>query len=302
MKNFLILIAAMFFLVSCNSPRSNDSDSNASADSEAVVQAEPSFSLTEVWRTDSVLRTCESVLFDKTRQLLFVACINGAPDEKNGAGYISMLDPDGNVKSLKWVTGLDAPKGMGISGNLLYVTDIDHLVVIDIDKAVITEKIPVEGASFLNDIDISADGEVYFSDSGTGILWIYSNGELKQWVTEGLDRPNGLYIEKNRVLLTCSESQDLKIIDKSTGEYKTVTTDIGRGDGVQYTGKEGYYLTSSWSGELFLILPDFSRISLLKTSDQGINSADIAFNIDKQVVYVPTFFDNRVVAYKLNSN
>jgi hypothetical protein len=91
----------------------------------------------------------------------------------------------------------------------------------------------------------------------------------------------------------------LRIVDKKTGDMKVVTTSIGHGDGVEFTGKDGYYLTSSWSGELFLILPDFSKISLLKTSDQEINSADIGFNRKEQVVYVPTFFDNRVVAYKL---
>ena len=128
------------------------------------------------------------------------------------------------------------------------------------------------------------------------------NGELKEWITEGLKRPNGLYIEKDRVLLTSSGSQDLKIIDRSTGKAKVVTTEIGHGDGVEFTGKEGYYLTSSWSGEVFLISPDFSKQSLLKTSDQEVNSADIGFNMKEQMVYVPTFFDNRVVAYSLKIN
>ncbi len=115
-----------------------------------------------------------------------------------------------------------------------------------------------------------------------------------------MERPNGLFIEESRVLLTSSGSSDLKVIDKNTGTFKTVTTDIGHGDGVEFTGKEGHYIVTSWSGEVFLVLPDFSRISLLKTSDQNINSADIGFDRKKQVVYVPTFFDNRVVAYHLS--
>jgi hypothetical protein len=228
-----------------------------------------------------------------------VSCINGSPSEKNEKGFIAVLKPDGEVKELNWVTGLNAPKGMGIYETKLYVTDIDELVVIDIKNAQITKRIPVEGASFLNDIAIGADGKVYFTDSDTGIVWIYADGELKKWISKGLERPNGLYIEEDRVLLTSSGSQDLKVIDKKTGDMKVVTTEIGAGDGVEFTGKAGYYLTSSWLGEVFLILPNFSKISLLKTSDQEINSADIGFNIKEQVVYVPTFFDNRVVAYKL---
>jgi hypothetical protein len=239
------------------------------------------------------------VLYDHHRNILFVSCINGAPTEKNGKGYISILHPDGNIKALKWVTGLNAPKGMSIWGNNLYVTDIDQLVVINIEKAKISEKIQVEGASFLNDVAVGNDGKVYFSDSNTGIIWIYNKGKVKQWITEGLSRPNGLYIEDDRVLLTSSGSQDLKIINKVSGVFETVVTGIGSGDGVEFIGKKGHYLTSSWSGEIFLIFPDFNKVSLLKTSDQKINSADIGFNINAQIVYVPTFFDNRVVAYKL---
>lgn len=291
MKNNLIVISAAILLMGCNSPKPADAGSEA--------QSDPVYTLTEVWRTDTILRTCESVLYDETRQVLFVSCINGMPSEKDGKGYISMLDPDGNIRSLEWVTGLDAPKGMGIVGNRLYVTDIDQLVVIDIEKAEIEERIQVEVASFLNDVAVGADRKVYFSDSDMGFLWIYSDGMVESWITEGLERPNGLFVEEKRVLLTSSGSQDLKVIDKSTGKFETVTTEIGFGDGIEFTGKEGFYITSSWSGEVFLIFPDYSKVSLLKTSSQDINSADIGFNIADQVVYVPTFFDNRVVAYKL---
>lgn len=265
----------------------------------AQISAQPKAELSEIWRTEGELSTCESVLYHPESDLLFVSCINGSPSEKNKKGFIALLTPDGSIKELNWVTGLNAPKGMGIHENKLYVTDIDQVVVVDIKNAKVFDRIPVEGASFLNDIAIGADGKVYFTDSDTGIVWIYMDGKLKKWISEGLQRPNGLYIEEDRVLLTSSGSQDLKIIDKQSGKMKVVTTEIGAGDGVEFTGKDGFYLTSSWLGEVFLILPDFSKLSLLKTSDQEINSADIGFNIKEQVVYVPTFFDNRVVAYKL---
>jgi len=258
--------------------------------------------LTEIWQTDEVLSTCESVLYDRNLDQLFVSCINGSPSEKNSKGFISVLDPDGTIKELDWLTGLNAPKGMAILDGKLYVADIDQLVVINIKKAKIVERIPVDGATFLNDVAVSPDGKVYFTDSDTGYIWIYSGGKLQKWITEGLKRPNGLYIEEDRVLLTSSGSQDLKIINRATGEAKVVTTDIGHGDGIEFTGTKGFYITSSWSGEVFLISPDYNKFSLLKTSDQEINSADIGFNMKEQVVYVPTFFDNRVVAYKLSLN
>jgi hypothetical protein len=39
--------------------------------------------------------------------------------------------------------------------------------------------------------------------------------------------------------------------------------------------------------------------SLLNTKDQEKNTADIWFIQEKDLLLVPTFFDNRVVAYKL---
>ena len=295
MKKLIVFAISALVLAACNTgQRSNNSSESASIAAEAKE-----YVLTQVWSTDTILTTCESVLYDNQRDALFVSCINGMPAEKNGTGFIARLSPDGSVETLEWVTGLNAPKGMGIFGNFLYVTDIDELVVIDIENGSISERIPVSGASFLNDISVDSDGTVYFSDSDTGILWKYAGGTVNQWITEGLDRPNGLSVEPSRVLLTSSGSQDLKVIDKATGEYETVTTGIGAGDGIEYTGTEGYYITSSWTGEVFLIHPDWSKKTLLKTSDQEINSADIGFNRTQQVVYVPTFFDNRVVAYRL---
>ncbi len=292
MKNYFAIVTAVLLLTNCNAPKTSDTSSDTTTD--------PTWQLVELWKTDSILTTCESVLFNQDRNVLFVSCINGAnPAEKDGKGYISMLDPDGTITSLQWITGLNAPKGMGILGGKLYVTDIDQLVIIDIEKAEILETIPVEGASFLNDIAIGQDEKVYFTDSDTGILWVYSHGELKSWITEGLNGPNGLYVEEDRVLLTSGGGQALKIINKSTGESEIVTPEIGYGDGVEFTGEKGHYLASSWFGEIFLIFPDYTKVSLLKTSDQEINSADIGFNIKDQVVYVPTFFDHRVVAYKL---
>lgn len=291
MKKFLTFILPALLFLGCNSPKP--------ADSQSANPSEPVYALTELWKTDTIMKTCESVLYDEQRKVLFVSCINGAPIEKNGKGYIAMLDLDGNVKALEWVSGLNGPKGMGIYDGLLYVTDIDQLVVIDIEKAEIVERIPVGGATFMNDIAIDTDGTVYFTDSDPGWIWKYKDGTMELWITEGLERPNGLFIEESRILLTSSKSSDLKIIDKASGDYKTVTPEIGHGDGVEFTGKEGHYIVTSWSGEIFLILPDFSKVSLLKTSGQKINSADIAINRAEEIVYVPTFFDNRVVAYKL---
>lgn len=298
MKKIGLIILALVML-GCGNRKS---DPAKEAETTPAAESTPTWSLELLWESDTLLRTCESVRYDAEREQLFVACINGKPWEKDGMGFIALLNLDGSIKTGRWVTGLDAPKGMDIHDGHLYVADMDQIVVIDIEYATIKEKIRIPDALQLNDIDIDQKGKVYFSDSETGWIWTMTDGKPEPWIKGEWERPNGLFVEEERVLVASSRSQNLSSLSLNDGSQEIVTTEIGHGDGIEYTGKEGHYLVTSWSGEIFLILPDFSKVSLLRTSDQEINSADIGFNIKAQTVYVPTFFDNRVVAYILTES
>jgi len=296
MKNlFLLSFTLILALSACK---------NAGQDKKGMATENEikEFSLVEIWATDTLMSTCESVIFDEERNVLYVSNINSGPGDKDGNGFISKLSSEGEILKLKWITGISAPKGLGIYKNRLYVTDINELVIIDIEKGEIIQKIPIEGAGFLNDIDIDSEGVVYISDSDTGKIHKYQDGEMSEWITEGLKRPNGIFVEKDRVLLNTSEGQELISINPATGEMKVLVTEIGRGDGVEFTGIEGYYLVSDWSGEIFIIDPAYNKTSLLNTKELNKNTADIGYNLKEKIVYVPTFFGNRVVAYKLNIN
>ena len=72
-----------------------------------------------------------------------------------------------------------------------------------------------------------------------------------------------------------------------------------RGDGIADTGMPGHYLVTSWKGQVFMVYPDHSKASLLNTEDMEIQTADIDYAIDLELLFVPTFFGNNVVAYKL---
>ena len=66
------------------------------------------------------------------------------------------------------MTGLDAPKGLGRHGDLLYAADLSQLVVVDVKKAAIVRRIPTSGSRLLRDIAIDPAGTVYVSDMFTG--------------------------------------------------------------------------------------------------------------------------------------
>ena len=169
---YLIVLYALL-LVSCKSDKT--------APREAVTTGlVSSISLKEIWSTPaSLLVTPESVLKDDQRAVYYVSCIGKTPPTaQDGDGYISLLDDRGNIISEKWATGLDAPKGMGQSRDLLYVTDINDLVTIDKKTGEVVDKVAVEGAIFLNDISVGPMGTLFMTDMATNTVYTYKGGQL----------------------------------------------------------------------------------------------------------------------------
>ncbi|MBL7684856.1 MAG: ATP/GTP-binding protein, partial [Deltaproteobacteria bacterium] len=85
-------------------------------------------SLKNVWTSPALLKQPESVVYDSKNKRFFVSNIDGQPLDKDGHGFISILNEDGNVQKLDWVNGLNAPKGLCLTPSHLYVTDIDQFV------------------------------------------------------------------------------------------------------------------------------------------------------------------------------
>ncbi len=300
-KIYSLFICAIILMASCGT----DNKDNSKNDSVVVVKDSivlPAVSVTQTWTTDTLLRTPESVLFDQTRNIIYVSNINGVPTDKDKNGFISKLTVDGKIETLEWVKGLDAPKGLGIFGNKLYVTDITKLVEIDIEKGKIIKTYEVKGAKFLNDITIDSLGTVYFSDSESNKIHTLINGKISTWLDKELKNPNGLLVEKNRILLASYGSNDFKSIDLTTKSITGIATEVAAGDGIAYFGKIGHYIVSDWNGTVFLVEPDGTKNIVLDTKADKINSADIEFIPATSTLLVPTFFKNRVVAYKVVHN
>ena len=70
----------------------------------------------------------ESVIYDAQLNHFYVSNVNGAPNEKAGNGFISIVSFDGRMIQEKWMIGLNAPKGLAIHNRTLYVADIDELL------------------------------------------------------------------------------------------------------------------------------------------------------------------------------
>lgn len=263
----------------------------------ALFAQENKVSATKVWESPDQLFTCESVLYDIPSHIIYVSCINGNPTDKDGSGFISVLTENGELMIYKWVEGLNAPKGMGIYEGKLYVSDIDQVVRINIASAKIEKYFPVEGAKFLNDIVIDKQGDVYISDMATGIIHRIHDDGIGPWIEDSsFAGANGLNIENGELLIgTKIGIMSARLEDKRL--WKLVSNDGGI-DGLEPDGK-GNYIISDWVGKIQRVSPDGAPILIMDTSKEGINAADIHFIPEKNLLLVPTFGWNRVVAYEL---
>jgi hypothetical protein len=257
--------------------------------------AQQTMVMEKIWETDTILKVPESVLFDTKRDVLYVSNIEGDPSAKDGGGFISRLSPQGKMLQLEWVKGLNSPKGLGVFKQQLYVADIDEVVIINIDKGEITQRIPVEGAKFLNDITVDPQGVVYISDSQTKKVHQLKNGTLTTPITD-LKGPNGLLATKEALYIL--DGGAMNRLEKD-GTIKKLL-DISNGvDGIEKIS-EGVFVISCWPGEVFYVNTTKGIVhKMLDTREQKINSADIGYDARKKIVYVPTFFGNSVIAYQL---
>jgi len=253
------------------------------------------------WETKKKLQVPESVLYDPVRNVIYVSNIKGNPGKKDRNGFISKVALDGKIKKLKWVKGLDAPKGLAIYNDKLYVADIDLLVEIDIKNGKILSKYPATGAIFLNDVTVDDSGNVYVSDTASknSVIYRFRNGKIAVWIKDKkINQPNGLYAEGNRLIVGNSGDGCLNIISLFDKKITTIARTGGGIDGIAPDGKGNYFI-SDWRGKTSLVSPSGQITELLNTTNDKINAADITFIKDKKLLLVPTFFDNRVMAYEV---
>ena len=123
-----LALGAAVLLVACGGGRDAGRSDEAADTTVAAADSAPAATIA---LTVNLLEAPEAARFDPELGVYFVANINGSPLGKDGNGFISRLTRDGKVDSLKFIAGgrggavLNAPKGMAINGDTLWVADID---------------------------------------------------------------------------------------------------------------------------------------------------------------------------------
>jgi len=283
----------------------------AAATLTACKKAEPPAQMsadTAITVRDS-LQTPESVRYDAVADVYLVSNINGTPTDKDGNGFISKIAPDGHMIALKFIDGtapgvtLNAPKGMGIHGDTLFVADIDAVRMFDRTTGAPLGSMEVRGATFLNDIDVAPDGSLYVSDSGlkpdfssSGTDAVYvrgADGVLRQ-LAHGTDlgRPNGVLADSAGVTVVTLGANEVYHLDLQGHRTDLPKTPHGQLDGIVRLA-DGTLLISSWEDSSVVgMKPGASMYTMVA---QGVESpADIGFDTKRDRLLIPVFLGNEV--------
>lgn len=254
--------------------------------------------LTKLWESEAALKVPESVYFDAKRKVLYVSNIEGQPWEADGKGSIGKLGLDGKIIAAEWVTGLDCPKGLALSddGKWLYAADAGGIVVIDVDAGKIDHKIAIPEGIQLNDL-VNDRGTLYVSDSKGKRVYAVKDGKASVHLDEAvLKGPNGLTVHKGALYVLDNNSLNRVEQDKS---LKVLATDMPGGtDGLENV-KGDDFLVSVWSGAIWYVPASGEKQLLFDGRPTESRTADIGWDPKTRTAYVPTFFKNTVIAYKV---
>ncbi len=250
----------------------------------------------------------ESVVLDTKNKVLYVSNINGAPTAKDRNGYLSKVSLDGKIIEQKWISGLNAPKGLVIYKNKLYTTDIDELVEINI-KTKRKQTYKAEGATFLNDITVDRKGNVYASNTFgfSGIYKLSRKKKVTLWLKDkNLQMPNGLFVSKDKLFVASwgkninPKTYETKVngqllsINLKTKTISTITGPIGNLDGLSQT-LHGFLITDWLDGKLLYY--SSKTQTTIKALELPKGSADTYFDKKTKSVFIPLMLDNKLLKY-----
>lgn len=224
----------------------------------------------------------------------FISNVAGDGGERDAHGWISLISADGAMITERFIDGLNAPKGMVVLDNEIYIADIDRIVVHDASNGNFERVIAVPGASFLNDATVWR-GNVYVSDSRNARIHQINMDSAPIWLEdERLGGVNGLLGDGERMLITTMRSGSIY----ETGPQKTltqVTAGIIDADGIGLA--PGGYLTSAWRGDIFYVTTDGEKTKFIDTRDEEILQNDLSVFGD--LVIVPNWQPGTVTGWRI---
>jgi hypothetical protein len=315
MKRVILAVSSLAFVACAKS-------ADKPADTAAATSAAPVETAMKMGETGG-MKVPESVKYDADMDVYFVSNINGNPSEKDGNGFIVVVRADSTsvtrilVESGKPSGGgkaitLDAPKGLAITGDTLWVADITTVHAINKRTGAMVADVPIAGSTFLNDVAVGPDGAIYVTDTGIkfdakgnithpGINRIFRiTGRKVSTVAEGdsLNNPNGLTWDSgnDRWLLAAFGGKDVQTLIPGTKYPKKLVSGPGQYDGIEKLA-DGRILVSSWADSAVHMIKNGVMTRYVTNVSAP---ADIGIDTKRNILAIPRFNDGKVEYYMIH--
>ena len=261
----------------------------------------------------------ESVKYDAGKDVFYISNMVGFGSDKDANGYIVEVSAGDLTRSKVFAESgksgvvLDAPKGMAIQGDTLWICDIDKMRAISRTTGLplATLDLAPHGAVLLNDVTVGGDGAIYISD--TGILMmpkgvIYSGGDKIFRISNGtvsvfaagdiLGRPNGLAWDTEQNRLVVASFADFKselYTITASGERRLLGEANGRFDGVEPLGR-GRFMVATWSDSSVRLIGNRASARI---AAKVMQPADIGFDSRRGRLAIPVGPLNQMQLWQL---
>lgn len=241
-----------------------------------------------------------SFITDPATGVYYVSNVAGAPRAKNKKGFIAKIDGEGKLIDRDFIRSgrngvtLNAPKGLAISGNDLYVADIDAVRRFDKSSGKLLGVIDFAflGAKFLNGLALGPEGQLFVSDTIGNVIFKIDPANNNQVTVlargPGLGHPNGMVYENRhqRLLVTPSNSKKIIAVDMS-GQLLTVYRGVFKDlDGIDLDGQGNIIVSDFGAGKIYRI-KKYSSVEVLRKN--MVTPAGISFDARNNRVLVPSF-------------
>ena len=299
-------------VTACSQSESGNTDTAAAKAADTAAAAPAMYA--SAGATDS-MKTPESVRYDADLDAYFVSNINGNPSQKDGNGFIARVDAANTSTMTMFAQGgkggvtLNAPKGMAIVGDTLWVADIDAVRAFNkrTGAPVATVDLRSLKATFLNDVVAGPDGSIYVTDTGVrfdanggmthpGQDQIFKIVGRKATVAiksdSALKAPNGIAWDSANGRFILGPFNDKAISAWKDGDSTVTAVGTGPGgyDGVEVL-RDGRILVTSWADSSVQVL---ANGAFRKVIGNVPGPADIGVDTKRNVVALPRFEAGRV--------
>jgi uncharacterized protein (TIGR02246 family) len=265
-----------------------------SSEPPSLAEPAPMVVLEESWSLPAE-HFCEpeTVVWDAARRIYVVSNVCGFA--VNGKGFLSRISEDGELVEARWVTGLDAPVGMVVDGDSVWVVDLRYVREISLEDGSELSRIEMPaGARAPNDLARLGDA-LYVSESFAGAVYRIEGDRVSLLAQdERLRFANGVHTADGRLWIG---GETLREVDPETGSIgpplgPLALTDI---DGIEGDG-DGGLIFSLVGGPVVHLAEDGS--SALYTVE-GLTSTNFLFRADESLAVVPQGTDSGVVAFRV---